>query len=117
MARGPRSSTLPGRPRLVRSRPGTWSLALSVVAHVALLGVAGVVAFRSIAEREAREHDSIPVAPPLDAITIELPTVAEGTLLADKEDVPEGTKPTAYGGATVARVDTGTPGAGGQATG
>lgn len=102
---------------MVRSRPGTWSLALSVVAHIALLGGAGVAAFRSLAEREAREHQPTAVAPPVDAIAIELPTVAEGTLLADKEDVPEGTKPTAYGGATVARVDMGTPGAGGQATG
>src|SRR5687767_9109704 len=113
MARARRSSTLLGGLVLVRSRPGTWSLALSVVAHVALLGGAGIAAFRSLAEREAREHQPTPVAPPVDAITIELPTVAEGTLLADKEDVPEGVKPTAYGGATIARVDTGTPGAGG----
>ena len=102
---------------MVRSRPGTWSLALSVVAHVALLGVAGVVAFRSLAEREARERETVPVAPPVDAIAIELPSVSEGTLLADKEDVPEGTKPTTFGGATVARVDTGTLGAGGTTMG
>jgi TonB family protein len=102
---------------LVRSRPGTWSLALSVVAHVALLGGAGFVAFRSLAAREAREREVVNVAPPADVITIELPTVAEGTLLADKEDVPEGTKPTAYGGATIARVDTGTQGAGGDTMG
>jgi TonB family protein len=90
---------------------------LSVVAHFALIGGAGFLAFRSLAEREARERETVPVAPPVDAIAIELPTVAEGTLLADKEDVPEGTTPTTYGGATVARVDTGAPGAGGDALG
>lgn len=102
---------------MVRSRPGTWSLALSVVAHVALLGGVGIAAYRSLADREAREHKPVPVAPPLDAIALELPTVTEGTLLADKEDVPEGTTPTTYGGAAVARVDTGTRGAGGDTTG
>lgn len=102
---------------MVRSRPGTWSLALSVVAHVALLGGAGFIAYRSLAAREARERETTPVAPPADAIAIELPAISEGTLLADKEDVPEGTKPTAYGGATVSRVDTGTRGAGGDTTG
>lgn len=99
-----------------RERRGraTWSLAASVAAHVAVLGVAGVVAYRSLASREAREREASSAAPPAEVIAIELPAVSEGTLLADKEEVLEGTPEPARGGATVARVDDATHGRGGD---
>jgi TonB family protein len=89
----------------------------SVVAHLAIVGTVGFIAYRSLAEKEAREARRPPVEPPTSVIAIELPTVAEGSLLADRDVVPEGTEPTAFGGATVARIDTGSPGSGGDATG
>lgn len=97
-----------------RRARGTWSLALSVVAHVAVLGAAGVLALRSLAAREAREEAAVAAAPPVQVIAIELPTLSEGTLLADKEEVPEGAVPSAFGGATIARVDSATLGKGGD---
>jgi TonB family protein len=93
-----------------------WPLVASIVAHVSLLSVAGVVAYHFAHARDRREAESRTL-PPDAVVAIELPTFSEGTLLADREVVPEGTAPTAHGGATIARVDTGTLGRGGQATG
>lgn len=94
----------------------TWSLAGSLVAHVLLLGGVGWIALRSLSAEEARDaEDRAALAP--EVIAIELPGVAEGTLAADRDVVPEGEEPSRFGGATVARVDTGSPGAGGDATG
>jgi TonB family protein len=93
-----------------------WPLFASAVAHVSLLSVAGIVAYHFAQARDRRDAESR-TAPPNDVVAIELPTFAEGTLLADRDVVPEGARPAAHGGATVARVDTGTLGSGGQATG
>lgn len=103
------------RRRLGPAKVG-WPLVASLAAHVGLLAVAGVVAYHLTQARERREAESR-TAPPNVAIAIELPTFTEGLLLADHDVVPEGTIPTAHGGATIARVDTGTLGRGGQATG
>lgn len=103
-----------------RARPAPISrvgwLVASLVAHVSLLSVAGIVAYQLSQTRERRALESR-TGPPPEVIAIELPTFAEGTLLADHDVIPEGTTPTAHGGATLARVDTGTLGKGGQATG
>jgi TonB family protein len=93
-----------------------WSLVASLMAHVSILSVAGLIAYHFTHERERREAESR-TAPPNVVIAIELPTFAEGTLLADREVVPEGSVPVAHGGATTARVDTGNLGRGGQNTG
>lgn len=93
-----------------------WPLAASLVAHVGVLSVAGVVAYHFAHARERRDAESR-TAPPTAVVAIELPTFSEGALFADREAVPEGTKPDAHGGASVARVDTGTNGRGGQDTG
>jgi hypothetical protein len=93
-----------------------WSLACSLVAHVSVLLGVGWVAYRSLAAREAREAQSR-TAPPDEVVSIELPRFSEGTLLADREEIVEGTAPQAYGGATVARVDDGRAGQGGMLTG
>ncbi|MDB5217193.1 MAG: hypothetical protein JWO86_5120, partial [Myxococcaceae bacterium] len=97
------------------SRVG-WPLFASVVTHVSLLSVAGIVAYHFAQARDRRAAESR-TAPPVEVVAIELPTFTEGTLLADREVVPEGATPTAHGGGTVARVDTGTLGKGGDATG
>jgi TonB family protein len=95
----------------------TWSIVASVVAHVGVLLGVGYIAYHSLAAREKREAELRTVAPPMQVIAIELPAVAEGTLIADRDEVPEGAEPTKFGGATIARVDTGVPGKGGDATG
>jgi TonB family protein len=77
----------------------------------------GWVAFRSLAAKEAREAERRAAEAPAAVIAIELPSVAEGSLVADREVVPEGTEPSAFGGATIARIDTGVTGSGGDATG
>lgn len=93
----------------------TWSLAASLVAHIGAIMTAGWVAYQ-LAHRDPRAPES-KTSVQDDAIAIELPSVAEGALVADREEVPEGTRPAAHGGATVARMDTGTAGAGGSASG
>jgi TonB family protein len=84
---------------------------------VVVVGGVGWVAYHSLAAREARDAERRARDAPLALIAIDLPGIAEGTLTADREVVPEGEKPSAYGGAAVARVDTGTAGSGGDATG
>ena len=93
-----------------------WSLIASLMAHVSILSIAGVVAYHLTQQRERREASSRTAAPSL-VFAIELPTFAEDTLLADHDAVPEGTVPQAHGGGMVARVDTGNLGRGGQNTG
>lgn len=95
----------------------TWSIIGSLVVHVAFVGGVGWIAYRSLAAREAREAELRALAPPPAVIAVELPSMAEGSLIADRDVVPEGTTPSTYGGATIARVDTGSPGSGGDATG
>src|SRR6202012_3725737 len=88
----------------------------SVLLHVVILGGAGVVAYRSLAAKEAREAERQRAAAPSGVIALELPGVAEGTLVAGREQIPEGAVPDKTGGAAVARVDTGSAGAGGDPT-
>jgi TonB family protein len=95
----------------------TWSLVGSLVAHVAVVLGIGWIAYHSLSEREKREVQSRTAEASGGVIAIELPGVAEGTLLADRVQDPEGTAPTTFGGAAVARVDTGDPGRGGTTTG
>lgn len=103
------------RRRIGPARVG-WPLAASAVAHLGVLSVAGLIAYRFAQERERHEADSRTGAP-VAAIEIELPTFSAGEVLADRDEVPEGTTPSAHGGATLARVDTRKSGRGGQDTG
>jgi TonB family protein len=93
----------------------TWSVVGSVLAHVLVLG-AGIAAYRSLADRRAREAEAA-AALGTGPIAIELPGVAEGTLLDDAKTIPEGSEPQTFGGAVVARIDTGSPGRGGEVAG
>jgi hypothetical protein len=94
-----------------------WSIVASLFAHVLVVSGVGFVAYRSLAEKQAREVERRRAEGPAAVIAIELPGVAEGALLADRDVIPEGTKPEAFGGAKVARLDTGSPGSGGETTG
>jgi TonB family protein len=107
---------LSSRQRNLAPTKAGWSLIASLMAHVSILSVAGIIAYHFTHERERREAESRTAAPNT-VVAIELPTFAEGTLLADREVVPEGAVPEAHGGSTVARVDTGNLGRGGQNTG
>ncbi|MBX3222378.1 MAG: TonB family protein [Labilithrix sp.] len=95
----------------------SWSIVGSLVAHLIAVGGVGWIAYRSLAAKEAREAERRAVEAPTAVIAIELPGVAEGTLVADRDVIPEGTAPSVYGGATVARLDTGSPGSGGDVAG
>jgi TonB family protein len=110
-----RASETEARPRVrVRGRVA-FPLAASAFAHVVLLSVAGAVAYHSLAGREAERPLPAEGAPRI--ITIELPPFSEGVLLAEHELVPVGEPPEAHGGATVARVDDGARGRGGERAG
>ncbi len=89
---------------------------MSLVAHVGVLSVAGAIALHLASARERRDAESRTAAPN-SVVAIELPTFSEGSLLADRDVVPEGAVPVAHGGATIARVDTGTTGRGGSNSG
>lgn len=100
-------------PRL-RATP-VWPVAASVVAHALVIGLVGVAAYRSLAARERAALVLAP-SPASSVIAIELPLVSDGALVEDRADVLQGAPPSARGGATVARMDHGVPGRGGEAT-
>ncbi len=95
----------------------TWSIVGSIVAHITVLTGVGYIAYHSLHARERREAELQAKAPPVQVIAIELPSMAEGTLTADRDEVVEGAPPDKFGGAAIARVDTGVAGKGGDATG
>ncbi len=99
----------------LRGGAPAWSFAASLAAHGVVLALVGIAAYRSLAAKESRRAEAAPPAPSV-VIALELPIVSDGTLIDDRADVPEGSPPEAHGGTTVARVDTGSPGHGGQPT-
>ena len=92
------------------------SLSASVLAHVVGISVVAAVAVWSLAQKEKHFAES-KTLPPDEIIAIDLPVVSDGTLRADREEVPQGEQPSAYGGSHVARVDDGHAGRGGDPTG
>ena len=91
------------------------TIGLSVVAHLAAIGGVGWLAW-SLSSREPKA-DVNHLDRDDKTIAIELPAVSTGMLNEDHEVVPEGTPPTAHGGDTIARTDTGTAGRGGTPAG
>lgn len=98
------------------SSPRHWPIVASLLAHGGVLSVAGLIALHLASARERHDAESRTAAPN-SVIAIELPTFSEGSLLADRDVVVEGTQPVTYGGAAIARVDTGTTGRGGDNAG
>jgi TonB family protein len=88
----------------------------SVAVHALLVGVVAFIAYRSLHSEKLKVADGTPLEAP-SVIPIELPALAEGTLLSDYEKDPKGTVPPVPGGAKIAHVDTGEPGRGGSTTG
>jgi hypothetical protein len=93
-----------------------WTWAASVVLHVGLIGGFGWFALRSLEAKEAAAARAAP-APPAGAgglIAIELPGVAEGSLLTEHRPDPKGDPPQFFGGAPTARPDQEARGRGGE---
>jgi TonB family protein len=100
------------RPGASLSFVPTWLL--SVALHGAFVGIAGWFALQSLHAKASLTNET---RPPQDgAIAVELPTFAEGTLLAERQPDLEGDPPVPAGGAPVPRVDTGRDGRGGDLT-
>ena len=92
-----------------------WTWAASLAVHGVLIGGFGWYAFRSLHEREQPLVAHAAPAPAAGGtIAIELPGVAEGSLLLERPPDPRGEPPTAAGGTTTARLDTGARGRGGD---
>ena len=87
----------------------------SVLVHAVLVGAIGWLAFHSLHAHEALAHAAETEWPDV-VVTIELPTVAEGALVAMRESDPKGAPPEINGGSATPRLDTGAAGAGGDAT-
>jgi TonB family protein len=90
-----------------------WTWAASIAVHAGIMALTGWVAFRTMhrppaPSPPAREGDVV--------VPVELPTVAEGSLVVDRPPDVLGSLPVHSGGDTVPRVDTGHSGRGGEAT-
>lgn len=88
--------------------------ALSLVVHAAAVGVVGYYALRSFDAKRAEAPPSAHAAPAA-TLGMDLPVFDLGTLLADREQDPNGVPVTPAGGSAVAHVDTGSAGHGGDA--
>ncbi len=87
----------------------------SLLVHGALAGIGTVIAYHALAEREAEERarrNALAAEP----IPIDLPPVAEGSTVTDALVDRRGDEPIVTGGASVARLDDGKTGRGGDAT-
>jgi TonB family protein len=89
-----------------------WTWVASLVLHVAAIGVVGEWALRSL------EHRPMSAAPAHANLArpIELPVMAEISLSSEEPRDPVGAVPHVSGGLTVARIDTGRDGRGGELT-
>jgi TonB family protein len=92
-----------------------WTVVTSIAIHAGLLGGCAYLV-NACFHRAPAPVVSMPEQPP-EPINVELPEVFEGTLIADRVDDSTGEPPKTFGGDTVARVDTGRPGRGGDARG
>jgi TonB family protein len=87
----------------------------SVAFHGALCTGLFWLALRSMAvEAPASAAPPLPDSTPGSSVTLELPTVGDGVLLEDRVIDPAGEPPQVSGGATVAHLDTGAAGRGGD---
>jgi TonB family protein len=100
-----------GRDRRSALAPA-WTWLASVLMHASIAILGGWIALRSVDQHKGGVERS----PPRDdaPIAIDLPIVAEGTLLAARPPDIQGIPPVRSGGDTVARLDTGTSGRGGD---
>ncbi len=92
-----------------------WSVATSIAIHVAVLGGSAWV-WNACMHRGAAAPITQPQVEPAP-IAVELPEVFDGTLIADRVEDSTGEPPKTLGGDTVARIDTGRAGRGGDLRG
>ena len=104
----------------MRSRRNVQGLAVAWCAsfafHAALAGVSTWMWHRSLAREPLRPVADLGTEPALiaSAIAIDLPSVGEGSLVEPQPVDPMGEPPRVSGGETVAHLDTGSPGRGGD---
>jgi TonB family protein len=89
----------------------------SILAHLVAAGTVGLAAFRSLSNQDARAVTPQGLDLKLDEGTLEVSLEPDGRELSDDTAILAGAVPRVYGGATVARLDTGAPGRGGEARG
>lgn len=93
--------------------PG-WTWLASLALHACIVALCGWIAFRSMQARGARPA---PLAWKADSVvSVELPAFAEGALSSDQRVDLVGDPPQVSGGDTIARVDIGASGRGGDLT-
>jgi TonB family protein len=97
-----------------RAMRASWTWGLSLVLHAAMFGGVGWVAYRTLQAREVEAIQKSLQAQDRAAGDIELPSFADGIIAVDREPDPIGVPPVINGGSPVARMDTGTAGAGGD---
>jgi TonB family protein len=90
-----------------------WTWAASLAVHAGLVALSGWFAFRSMHHRPSSPP---PISDPEVTVPVELPTFANGTSVSDRPPDPIGSPPLHSGGDTVARLDTGNRGRGGEVT-
>jgi len=89
-----------------------WTWAASIALHVAAIGAFGWLALHPAAHASA----TLPRANGEGTIAIDLPGVAEGTLLADRRPDPTGDPPEPKAGSSRAQLDQSNVGRGGEPT-
>jgi TonB family protein len=103
--------------RIRRTEIGPWSIFGSILAHLVAAGSVGLAAFGSLSNQEARGVTPHGVEAKRDDGTLEISLEPDSRELSDDTVVLAGAVPHVYGGVTVARLDTGAPGRGGEARG
>ncbi len=92
-----------------------WIWGASILVHVGVAAVVTVLAHRTLAAREA-EEEAQKQALSQEPIPIDLPPAALGNVASDAIEDRRGDTPIVTGGASVARLDTGNVGRGGDST-
>jgi TonB family protein len=92
------------------------TIAASAAFHAVVVGAVFWLALQSFSTEPPVDEEATAPAPTTSyEVTLELPTVGDGVLLEDRSVDPTGEVPVVSGGATVAHLDTGKPGHGGDA--
>ena len=92
------------------------TIAASAAFHAVVGGGIFWLALQSLSGEPARPAEAVPPdSPGSSLITVELPTVGDGVLAEERTVNPTGEPPQVSGGATIAHLDTGRSGHGGDA--
>jgi TonB family protein len=92
------------------------AIAASVAFHAALTAGLSWMAYRSLAVERAEAPQVFESSPVSTTIAVELPSIGDGTLVDEESVDPSSEPPRMMAGDTVAHLDTGAPGRGGEAS-